>query len=144
MTNGDIVSSPKKKGNNGNSNSDIDFVRVKPKDQVPIMTFWSYMEPYFRPVTEEDREFLLQKVKAEREKEKKRNARRIYRENRVLMRRSLTCLQFFLIFLGRRHDAISDTTLGLLLQGRVARGRPRLAVEPVPIACTWLSRRRRQ
>ncbi|KAI8066441.1 histone acetyltransferases subunit 3-domain-containing protein [Gongronella butleri] len=61
LTNGDLVSSPKKKGNNGNSNSDIDFVRVKPKDQVPIMTFWSYLEPYFRPVTEEDREFLLQK-----------------------------------------------------------------------------------
>ncbi|CAO3642148.1 unnamed protein product [Cunninghamella echinulata] len=44
-----------------NGNNDTDFVRVKPKDQVPITTFWTYLEPYFRPVTEEDRDFLLQK-----------------------------------------------------------------------------------
>ncbi|KAI8100175.1 histone acetyltransferases subunit 3-domain-containing protein [Halteromyces radiatus] len=44
-----------------NGNNDVDFVRVKPKDQVPILTFWTYLEPYFRPVTEEDRDFLLQK-----------------------------------------------------------------------------------
>ncbi|KAI9323781.1 histone acetyltransferases subunit 3-domain-containing protein [Dichotomocladium elegans] len=41
--------------------NDVDFVRVKPKDQVPILTFWSGMEPYFRPLTEEDRKFLLEK-----------------------------------------------------------------------------------
>lgn len=40
---------------------EVDFVRVKPKDQVPIATFWSALEPYFRNLTEEDREFLLQK-----------------------------------------------------------------------------------
>ncbi|KAI8986482.1 histone acetyltransferases subunit 3-domain-containing protein [Pilobolus umbonatus] len=41
---------------------ELDFVRVKPKDQVPILTFWSAMEPYFRPITEEDREFLMKKA----------------------------------------------------------------------------------
>jgi hypothetical protein len=40
---------------------EVDFVRVKPKDQVPIATFWSALEPYFRNLTEEDREFLLEK-----------------------------------------------------------------------------------
>lgn len=45
-----------------NANHDLDFVRVKPKDQVPIMTFWSALEPYFRPLTEDDRKFLLEKV----------------------------------------------------------------------------------
>ncbi|ORX58751.1 hypothetical protein DM01DRAFT_1333370 [Hesseltinella vesiculosa] len=60
LTNGDLFSSPKKKNGN-NSNNDVDFVRVKPKDQVPITTFWTYLDPYFRSVTEEDREFLLQK-----------------------------------------------------------------------------------
>ncbi|KAI8329044.1 histone acetyltransferases subunit 3-domain-containing protein [Chlamydoabsidia padenii] len=44
-----------------NGNKDLDFVRVKAKDQVPIATFWTYLEPYFRPLTEEDRDFLLQK-----------------------------------------------------------------------------------
>ncbi|KAL1926714.1 hypothetical protein VTP01DRAFT_5609 [Rhizomucor pusillus] len=44
-----------------NANHDLDFVRVKPKDQVPIMTFWSALEPYFRPLTEDDRKFLLEK-----------------------------------------------------------------------------------
>lgn len=39
-----------------------DIVRVKPQHQVPIYTFWNAMEPYFRPLTEEDRNFLLQKV----------------------------------------------------------------------------------
>ncbi|KAI7903698.1 histone acetyltransferases subunit 3-domain-containing protein [Cokeromyces recurvatus] len=42
-------------------NKEVDFVRVKPKDQVPITTFWSTLEPYFRNLTEEDRNFLLQK-----------------------------------------------------------------------------------
>lgn len=40
---------------------EFDFVRVKPKDQVPLATFWSTLEPYFRSLTEQDREFLLQK-----------------------------------------------------------------------------------
>lgn len=40
---------------------EVDFVRVKPKDQVPLATFWSSMESYFRNLTEQDREFLLQK-----------------------------------------------------------------------------------
>ncbi|KAI8350373.1 histone acetyltransferases subunit 3-domain-containing protein [Blakeslea trispora] len=40
---------------------DIDFVRVKPKDQVQITTFWTALEPYFRNLTEEDRQILLQK-----------------------------------------------------------------------------------
>ncbi|CEP08162.1 hypothetical protein [Parasitella parasitica] len=40
---------------------EVDFVRVKPKDQVPITTFWATLEPYFRNLTEEDREYLLQK-----------------------------------------------------------------------------------
>ncbi|KAI9361317.1 histone acetyltransferases subunit 3-domain-containing protein [Pilaira anomala] len=43
------------------SKDDVDFVRVKPKDQVPIATFWTAMEPYFRNLTEEDRAFLLEK-----------------------------------------------------------------------------------
>ncbi|CAO3647775.1 unnamed protein product [Cunninghamella blakesleeana] len=70
LTNGtnDNSGSPSHNNNNTknssvtkNGNNDIDFVRVKPKDQVPIATFWTYLEPYFRPVTEEDREYLLQK-----------------------------------------------------------------------------------
>ncbi|KAI9020660.1 histone acetyltransferases subunit 3-domain-containing protein [Phycomyces nitens] len=40
---------------------DTDFIRVKPKDQVPILTFWQAVEPYFRPLAEADREFLLEK-----------------------------------------------------------------------------------
>ncbi|KAL0073302.1 histone acetyltransferases subunit 3-domain-containing protein [Phycomyces blakesleeanus] len=38
-----------------------DFIRVKQKDQVPILTFWQAVEPYFRPLAEADREFLLEK-----------------------------------------------------------------------------------
>ncbi|OBZ80412.1 Chromatin-remodeling complexes subunit ngg1, partial [Choanephora cucurbitarum] len=41
---------------------DIDFVRVKPKDQVQIATFWAALEPYFRNLTEDDRQILLQKA----------------------------------------------------------------------------------
>ncbi|GAA5816822.1 hypothetical protein MFLAVUS_010356 [Mucor flavus] len=40
---------------------EVDFVRVKPKDQTPIATFWTALEPYFRSLTEEDRAFLLEK-----------------------------------------------------------------------------------
>ncbi|KAI8376236.1 histone acetyltransferases subunit 3-domain-containing protein [Radiomyces spectabilis] len=47
-------------GSTKNSN-DVDFVRVKAKDQIPILTFWTHLEPYFRPLSEEDREFLLEK-----------------------------------------------------------------------------------
>ncbi|KAF7721188.1 Transcriptional regulator, partial [Apophysomyces ossiformis] len=50
-----------KSSHNNNNNNDVDFVRVKPKDQIPLMTFWSAIEPYFRPITEEDREFLMSK-----------------------------------------------------------------------------------
>ncbi|KAI9486127.1 MAG: histone acetyltransferases subunit 3-domain-containing protein [Benjaminiella poitrasii] len=42
-------------------NEEVDFVRVKPKDQVPITNFWSTLEPYFRNLTEDNRNFLLQK-----------------------------------------------------------------------------------
>ncbi|KAI8380673.1 histone acetyltransferases subunit 3-domain-containing protein [Blakeslea trispora] len=35
------------------------MVRVKQKDQVPITTFWSTMDPHFRPLTEEDCAFLM-------------------------------------------------------------------------------------
>lgn len=41
---------------------EVDFVRVKPKDQVPIATFWAALEPYFRNLTEEDRAYLLEKA----------------------------------------------------------------------------------
>ncbi|CAO3634320.1 unnamed protein product [Mucor fragilis] len=40
---------------------EVDFVRVKAKDQIPIATFWTTLEPYFRNLTEEDREYLMQK-----------------------------------------------------------------------------------
>lgn len=36
-------------------------MRVKPKDQVPVTSFWQAVEPYFRPLTEDDRKFLLEK-----------------------------------------------------------------------------------
>ncbi|KAI9252368.1 histone acetyltransferases subunit 3-domain-containing protein, partial [Phascolomyces articulosus] len=38
-----------------------DFVRVKPNNQVPIANFWAAMEPYFRPLTEDDRKYLMEK-----------------------------------------------------------------------------------
>jgi hypothetical protein len=41
---------------------ELDFVRVKPKDQVPILSFWATIDPHFRPLEEADREFLLEKV----------------------------------------------------------------------------------
>ncbi|KAI7880414.1 hypothetical protein K492DRAFT_147147 [Lichtheimia hyalospora FSU 10163] len=40
---------------------DLDFVRVKAKDQVPVTTFWGAMDYYFRQLTEDDRKFLLEK-----------------------------------------------------------------------------------
>ncbi|ORY92105.1 histone acetyltransferases subunit 3-domain-containing protein [Syncephalastrum racemosum] len=40
---------------------ELDFVRVKPAHQVPVVNFWAAVEPYFRPLTAEDREFLLQR-----------------------------------------------------------------------------------
>lgn len=47
--------------NRATPKEELDFVRVKPKDQVPIATFWTAMEPYFRNLTDEDRAFLLEK-----------------------------------------------------------------------------------
>ncbi|KAI9497599.1 histone acetyltransferases subunit 3-domain-containing protein [Zychaea mexicana] len=52
---------PKPKSAHTKTTNDVDFVRVKPKDQVSVLTFWSAMEPYFRPLTEDDRKFLLEK-----------------------------------------------------------------------------------
>ncbi|CEP17163.1 hypothetical protein [Parasitella parasitica] len=49
------------KAHNRPSTPDTDFVRVKPKDQVPILTFWTAIDPHFRPLAEEDRSFLLAK-----------------------------------------------------------------------------------
>ncbi|KAI8975763.1 histone acetyltransferases subunit 3-domain-containing protein [Mycotypha africana] len=43
-----------------------DFVRVKPKEQIPITSFWTHMEPYFRNLTEEDRDYLKQKTEDEK------------------------------------------------------------------------------
>lgn len=51
----------KKKKMTDIASDQVDFIRVKPKDQIPILTFWSALEPYFRPLTEEDRNFLLPK-----------------------------------------------------------------------------------
>ncbi|KAI8994778.1 histone acetyltransferases subunit 3-domain-containing protein [Pilobolus umbonatus] len=52
-------------GNNNHlSNSvpqEVDFVRVKAKDQVPILNFWAVIDPHFKPLSEEDRELLLKK-----------------------------------------------------------------------------------
>ncbi|KAI8091854.1 histone acetyltransferases subunit 3-domain-containing protein [Thamnidium elegans] len=50
-----------KQKNYQQTKEEVDFVRVKPKDQVPIATFWAALEPYFRSLTEEDRAFLLEK-----------------------------------------------------------------------------------
>ncbi|GAA5796595.1 hypothetical protein HPULCUR_001968 [Helicostylum pulchrum] len=47
--------------NNNNPSSEVDFVRVKAKDQVPVATFWTTVEPYFKVLAEEDREFLIEK-----------------------------------------------------------------------------------
>lgn len=52
----------KQKSHQQQPKEEVDFVRVKPKDQVPIATFWAALEPYFRNLTEEDRAFLLEKA----------------------------------------------------------------------------------
>ncbi|KAI8079026.1 uncharacterized protein B0P05DRAFT_470477 [Gilbertella persicaria] len=49
---------PHKKSNHVNNE---DFIRVKAKDQIPILTFWSAMDAHFRPLSEQDRAFLLAK-----------------------------------------------------------------------------------
>lgn len=46
-------------------NSEPDYARVKAKDQIAIQTFWTWVEPYFNALTEEDRRFLLPKVSAQ-------------------------------------------------------------------------------
>ncbi|KAI8644755.1 histone acetyltransferases subunit 3-domain-containing protein [Parasitella parasitica] len=53
--------STQQKAHNRSSTPDTDFVRVKSKDQVPILTFWTAVDPHFRPLAEEDRSFLLAK-----------------------------------------------------------------------------------
>lgn len=50
-----------KKSNGHNQREELDFIRVKAKDQVPVATFWAALEPYLRNLTEEDRTFLLEK-----------------------------------------------------------------------------------
>lgn len=53
----------RKKASQINDKEDeLDFVRVKPKDQIPILTFWATIDPHFRPLEEADRELLLEKV----------------------------------------------------------------------------------
>ncbi|KAG2212270.1 hypothetical protein INT47_001629 [Mucor saturninus] len=52
----------KQKNHQQQPKEEVDFVRVKPKDQVPIATFWAALEPYFRNLTEEDRAYLLEKA----------------------------------------------------------------------------------
>ncbi|CAO3658335.1 unnamed protein product [Rhizopus stolonifer] len=51
----------KKKSETPEKEEELDFVRVKPKDQVPILSFWTAVDPHFRPLEEADREFLLEK-----------------------------------------------------------------------------------
>lgn len=52
----------KQKNHHQQPKEELDFVRVKPKDQVPIATFWAALEPYFRNLSEEDRAYLLEKA----------------------------------------------------------------------------------
>ncbi|KAG1463879.1 hypothetical protein G6F46_002587 [Rhizopus delemar] len=51
----------KKAAESHDKEDELDFVRVKPKDQVPILSFWATIDPHFRPLEEADREFLLEK-----------------------------------------------------------------------------------
>ena len=44
---------------------DKDFSNAKPTSQVNANTFQSYLEPYFRPLTEEDLTFLKERVSSE-------------------------------------------------------------------------------
>ncbi|KAH8556646.1 histone acetyltransferases subunit 3-domain-containing protein [Umbelopsis sp. PMI_123] len=39
---------------------EVDLIRVKSKDQIPIQTFWNAMEPYFRTVSESERDMLME------------------------------------------------------------------------------------
>lgn len=41
---------------------DEDFSRAKPTNQVAMNSFLTYIEPYFRPFTEEDLAFLRERV----------------------------------------------------------------------------------
>lgn len=41
---------------------DEDFSRAKPNSQIAMNTFATYIEPYFRPYTEEDLAFLRERV----------------------------------------------------------------------------------
>ncbi|KAI9247324.1 histone acetyltransferases subunit 3-domain-containing protein [Sporodiniella umbellata] len=52
----------KKQGIHARAQDEADFIRVKAKDQVPITTFWTTMEPFFRTLTEEDRTFLMERA----------------------------------------------------------------------------------
>ncbi|KAI9342154.1 histone acetyltransferases subunit 3-domain-containing protein [Pilaira anomala] len=52
--------------NHNNVSHEVDFVRVKAKDQIPIVTFWTTIEPYFKVLAEEDREYLIEKEQDEK------------------------------------------------------------------------------
>ncbi|KAM3589371.1 Transcriptional regulator [Umbelopsis sp. WA50703] len=39
---------------------EVDLIRVKSKDQIPIQTFWNAMEPYFKAFSESEREYLME------------------------------------------------------------------------------------
>jgi transcriptional adapter 3 len=41
---------------------DRDFSNAKPSNQVNAVTFTNYIEPFIRPLTEEDRGFLTERV----------------------------------------------------------------------------------
>lgn len=41
---------------------EVDLIRVKSKDQIPIQNFWNAMEPYFKILSESEREMLLEEV----------------------------------------------------------------------------------
>lgn len=80
---------------------ELDFIRVKPAHQVPVVNFWAAVEPYFRPLTAEDRDFLLQKVCFH-----------------MLLYPRLTHST-----VGRRQDTLSNTPTGHLLLAPLGRGR---------------------
>ncbi|KAG2186222.1 hypothetical protein INT43_002660 [Umbelopsis isabellina] len=39
---------------------EVDLIRVKSKDQIPIQTFWNAMDPYFKSFSESEREYLME------------------------------------------------------------------------------------
>lgn len=45
---------------------DKDFSNAKPTNQVNANTFAAYLEPYFRPITEEEMAFLRERVSTEK------------------------------------------------------------------------------